>query len=310
MLATPGPTPDGEGWAFEFKWDGVRAVARVEPGGAVLVKSRSGRDITPTYPELRALAAELPAPVVLDGELVVLDDAGRPSFRLHQNRMQVRVPTPPLLERWPVWFYVFDLLYRGDEALLDRPYEQRRAMLEDLLPATPLRVPPWYVDVTGADLLVVARETGLEGVVAKRLGSRYTPGRRSRDWIKTPLRSTREVIVCGWTPGDGAHAATFGSLVLGVHDDADGRLRYVGNVGTGFTQRDRQRLRAMLADRDHSPFDEPLPADVRDPRWVAPELVGDVAYREWVRPEHRLRHPSWRGLRADVTPGQVTAAFD
>lgn len=315
MLATLGPVPAGTGWGFEFKWDGVRAVARVEPGGVAVVKSRSGRDITSTYPELRSLADQVPVSVVLDGELVVLDNAGRPSFRAHQNRMQVHSPEPHLVARWPVQFYVFDLLYSGDTALLTEPYERRRAVLEEVLAAAAatLRVPPFYVDVAGAELLAVAQESGLEGVVAKRLGSRYLPGRRTKDWIKTPLRTTHEVIVCGWTPRTGRHADTVGSLVLGIHDTADGRLRYVGNVGTGFSERDRHNLRGMLDARTqtHAPFDEPVPPmDVAGARWVAPELVGDVAYREWIRPDHRLRHPSWRGLRDDMAPEQVKAVFD
>jgi bifunctional non-homologous end joining protein LigD len=156
-------------------------------------------------------------------------------------------------------------------------------------------IPPYYVDVAGADLLAVARENHLEAVVAKRLSSRYTPGRRSRDWVKTPLRTTIEVVVCGATPGEGQHAATFGSLVLGVHDLADGRLRYIGNVGSGFSEQDPCTLRGMLDEhsRADAPFDElPPPAAVAGARWVTPELVGGVAYRDWIRPEHRLRHPS------------------
>jgi bifunctional non-homologous end joining protein LigD len=273
--------------------------------------------MTRTYPELQALAHQVPVPVVLDGELVVLDEAGVPSFRLHQNRMQLRSPRPQLVTRWPVQYYAFDLLYTGSDetALLDEPYEQRRAVLDEVLAATatPLRVPPYYVDVAGDELLAVARENHLEGVVAKRLSSRYTPGQRSRNWVKTPLRTTIEVVVCGATPGQGQHAATFGSLVLGVHDLANGRLRYVGNVGSGFTEQDRRTLRSMLDERSRAdaPFDErPPAAEVAGARWVTPELVGDVAYREWIRPEHRLRHPSWRGPRMDVSAAQVTAVFD
>lgn len=161
--------------------------------------------------------------------------------------------------------------------------------------------------MTGRALLAVARAHGLEGLVAKRLGSRYEPGRRTSAWIKTALLTTQEVIIGGWTAGEGRRAGTLGALLLGAHDDA-GRLRYLGQVGTGFTQRmlaDLLERLTALAQTD-SPFDEPVPrAHARRAHWARPQLVGEVEYRTLTH-DRRLRHAAWRGLRADKEPAQVT----
>ncbi|MGW5054945.1 ATP dependent DNA ligase [Actinokineospora sp. NPDC004072] len=170
---------------------------------------------------------------------------------------------------------------------------------------------PHYLDVTGTDMLDIAAASQLEGIVAKRPDSRYEPGRRSRAWTKTALRLTQEVVIGGWTPGEGRRARGLGGLLLGVHDQADGRLRYVGNVGTGFTQRaldDLQNLLHELA-RDSSPFDDLVPTlYARRARWVQPRLVGKVEHRAWTS-DNRLRHPSWRGLRPDRRSTDISAAF-
>jgi bifunctional non-homologous end joining protein LigD len=167
--------------------------------------------------------------------------------------------------------------------------------------------PPWFSDVAGQDVLRAARDTGLEGVVSKRLDSEYQPGRRSHAWIKTPLWQTTEVIVGGWTPGTGRRSNTLGSLLLGMYD-RDGRLRYVGNVGTGFTDAMLDQLLATLTklEQPTSPFADEVPREyARAARWVRPTLVGDIEYRNWT-PDGRLRHPTWRGLRPDKEPAEVT----
>jgi bifunctional non-homologous end joining protein LigD len=310
MLACAGAPPSGTGWAFEFKWDGVRAIAAVA-GDRSRLYSRNGNDITDGYPELAALRGLIGARrVLLDGEIVTMGAAGRPDFGLLQQRMHVRTPSPALLARVPISYYVFDLLDLDGNRLLARSYQQRRDALAalDLDAGSPLiRVPPNYTNVNGAQLLDVARQHGLEGVIGKRLRSRYEPGRRSPSWIKTALFHTQEVLVGGWTAGQGARADTLGALLLGAHDEL-GRLRYLGDVGTGFTEQMLGDLLVRLTalERPDSPFDDPVPRDhARRARWVRPELVGEVEYRA-VTADRRLRHTAWRGLRADKDPAQVT----
>lgn len=305
MLATTGTVPRGPGWAFEFKWDGVRAVVAAA-GGAVRLTSRLGNDVTAGYPELAGVGALTGGrPVLLDGEIVALDAGGRPNFGLLQDRMHVRHPPPELRARIPVSFYAFDLLHLDGTALLARPYDERRALLDALEPTGPVLVPPSYADVEGAQLLEIARGHGLEGVVAKRRAGRYEAGRRSPGWVKTALSRTQEVLVGGWTAGVGRRTRTFGSLLLGAHD-ADGRLHYLGHVGTGFRDQVLDDLVARLAPlvRPTSPFVEVPREHARLARWVEPVLVGEVEYRLMTR-DGRLRHASWRGLRPDRAPSEV-----
>ena len=300
MLATPGPAPAGPGWAFEYKWDGVRAVAYAEPGG-VRVLSRNDRDVSASYPELGELAG--PAGrrgAVLDGEIVALDPAGRPSFAQLQRRMHVVGPPASLLGAVPVGYYVFDVLHLDGESLLHLPYRRRRELLAELAPAGEVtRVPEHFPGADPAEMLAAAGRRGLEGVVAKRLLSPYRPGRRSPDWVKTPFSHTQEVIVIGWKPGEGRRAGTIGSLVLGL-TEPDGSLSFAGGVGTGFTAAMLRDLQRQLAPwvRRSSPVPGIPREHARGVQWVEPVLVGEVAYRNFT-PDGRLRHPSWRGLRPD-----------
>ena len=305
MMASLGAAPGGAGWAFEWKWDGVRAIVAAIPG-LVRATSRNGRDITAGYPELDALAELVDRPVLLDGELVTLDQHGRPDFGRLQSRMHVRHPSRVLVRSAPVQFYIFDLLHL-DGPLLAKPYLQRRGLLDQLqLTRGPVGTPANHTGIAASVLLDLAGQHGLEGVVAKRLDSRYEPGRRASTWIKTPLRHTQEVIIGGWRPGEGNRAGTIGALLLGVYDEA-GRLRYVGDVGTGFTDRILRDLLAMLSShaRSTSPFDEVVPREhARDAHWIEPDLVGEVEYRQWTA-DGRLRHASWRGLRPDRSPREI-----
>jgi bifunctional non-homologous end joining protein LigD len=304
MLASAGRLPTGVGWAFEFKWDGVRAIVRIDASVAPRVSalSRNDREIGGSYPELETLVESAGGRrLTLDGEIVAADPAGRPDFGRLQQRMHVQRPTPSLIRQTPVSFFVFDVLDVDGEPLTDLPYEQRRDRLESLDLARPptIDVPPSFRDVAGEDLLEVARTQGLEGVVAKRLSSRYLPGRRSSDWVKVPLWKTIEVVIGGWQPGAGSRDGALGSMLLGMYDDD--RLMYVGHVGTGFTQATLRQLGAALAPlgRDDSPFANEVPRSLaRKARWVEPQLVGDVMFRSWTH-EHRLRHSTWRGLRSD-----------
>jgi bifunctional non-homologous end joining protein LigD len=293
---------DDARWAFELKWDGVRAVAYVA-GGRVALISRNDKDMARSYPELAVLARRVDEPVVLDGEIVALRE-GRPDFGLLQSRMHVQNPSDRLVRRIPVRYYVFDLLRQGDRELLDEPYTARREALEALgLDEDPVRTPPWWRG-GGEDVLAASVEQGLEGVVAKPLTSRYLPGRRG-PWIKVKNVRHQEVVVGGWTPGKGRRADLIGSLVLGLYEDHG--LVYVGNVGTGFTEAALRDLAARLAPlaRPASPFDTAVPREVeRVARWTDPELVGEVAFADWTG-DGVLRHPSWRGLRDDKNPEQV-----
>jgi bifunctional non-homologous end joining protein LigD len=312
MLATAGDhlPPDDDEWTFEFKWDGVRAVSYVE-GGRIRILSRNDRDITGSYPELRELGASLGTrPVVLDGEIVALDAAGRPSFEALQTRMHVAdaARARRLAAEVPVALMLFDLLHLDGRSTLDLPYEERRRLLDSLELHGAHWATPRAHPGPGADVLAATRAGGLEGVVAKRRNSPYRPGRRDGTWVKVKHHRMQEVVIGGWAAGKGSRAAGIGALLLGVPNPGGrGRLTYVGRVGTGFTEAALDDLRARLERlrRHTSPFDGDLtPAEAAGVTWVAPRLVGEVRFTEWTR-TGRLRHPTWRGLRPDKRPAQV-----
>jgi bifunctional non-homologous end joining protein LigD len=306
MLATPGSLPkDDQAWAYEVKWDGVRALVAVD-GGRLTVTSRNGNDVTASYPELRGLGLQLGSrQVLLDGEVVALDDAGRSDFGTLQARMHVARPTAALLRATPVQLVLFDLLHLDGESLLDRPYDERRAALEGLgLAGDHWQVPPAFFG-GGLALLAATKEQGLEGVVAKRRDSRYRPGRRSEHWLKVKHVRRTSAVVAGWKPGAGGRAGQIGSLLLGMQGP-DG-LEYVGHVGTGFTATTLADLGRRLEPlrRPDSPFAGAVPrAQAKDAVWAEPALVVEVDYTEWTR-DGRLRHPSYKGLRDDYDPKDV-----
>jgi bifunctional non-homologous end joining protein LigD len=329
MLATPGELPNGAGaganagaggrkgeWAYEFKWDGIRVLLWID-GGRPRAESRNGNDITTAFPELRALAEAVGSDqVVLDGELVALDDEGRPRFSRLQRRMHIASAreAAAAAAKYPASMIVFDVLHVNGRSLLAATYDERRAVLEGLGLAGPSwGVTPSFTDDPGEEVMRTAVEIGMEGVVAKRRSSVYRPGVRSRDWIKTKHVRTQEVVVGGWTDGVGERKATFGALLLGIPETASGtgagrtpvRLTYVGKVGTGFTEADRRQLLAKLTARSTSPFAGELPAAaVRGAHFVRPDLVGEVRFGEWT-PDGVLRHPVWRGERVDKSVDEV-----
>lgn len=319
MLATAGPLPPPPGrdddWAFELKWDGVRAIGYVDVGRLRLL-SRTGLDMTSRYPELAPLASAVGEPLVLDGEVVAMGPAGRPSFSTLQQRMQIAHPAADLVARVPTTYLIFDVLRIGGRSMLDLPYAERRAVLEQLgLAGVRWQTPPVWTG-GGAQVLAASQEQGMEGVVAKRLASVYRPGARTRDWVKVKNIRMQDVVVGGWSPGQGRRAGAVGSLLIGIPDPPGneelargGGLRYIGHVGTGFTGATLADLARRLAplQQPASPFTAGggVPREhARGAQWVRPELVGDVAYGEWTI-EGVLRHPSWRGLRSDMTPGEV-----
>ncbi len=305
MLARAGELPPENGrWAYEIKWDGVRAIGYGQ-GGRVRLESRNGNDITPRYPELRELGRALGShEVVLDGEVVAFDEQGRPSFQRLQGRMHLaseRAVRRKSVEE-PVVYIVFDLLHLDGRSLLADPYEERRARLSELgLAGSAWQTPAHHIG-DGAALVEAARGQGLEGVVAKRLDSPYTPGRRSPGWIKVKNVQRDSLVIGGWLPGDGGRAGRLGALVVGFY--ADGELRYAGRVGTGFNAAELARLGKLLAERasDTSPFAGRQPPKLT--RFVDPELVCEVEYTEWTR-ARTIRHPSYKGLRDDVDPHDV-----
>jgi bifunctional non-homologous end joining protein LigD len=309
MLATAGGLPpDDHGWAYEMKWDGVRAVAFVE-GAVVRLWSRSGREITGSYPELAPLGAAVAADrAVLDGEIVAFAGGQWPSFEALQQRINVAAPAQiaRLAAEIPVSYLAFDLLCLDGRPLLDAPYTERRALLEGLgLGGRNWQTPPSFRDVPGRELLEVSRQQGLEGVVAKRLTSRYDPGKRSPAWRKVKVVLRQEAVVGGWKPGEGGRAGRIGSLLIGVQGP-DG-LDYAGHVGTGFTQPTLDMLGERLSPlrRGTSPFAAPVPAEhARAAVWAEPRLVIEVAFGGWTS-AGVMRAASYKGLRDDKDPDEV-----
>ena len=309
MLAVPGALPhDDAGWAYEMKWDGVRALAYLD-GGQLRLASRTGRDITVAYPELAALAPADGGPVLLDGEIVAFENE-RPSFAQLQQRMHVTsaAQAARLAGPIPVSYLIFDVLHAAGRLLLDTPYGQRRELLENLnlgVGGGSWQVPPSFTGYTGGDMLAVSRQHGLEGVVAKRLGSPYQPGRRSPDWRKVKNVYRQEFVVGGWRRGERSRAGQIGSLLVGVH--SPGGLQYTGHVGTGFTQQTLDLLASRLDPlrQAESPFADEIPRDhARGAVWVQPLLVIEAAFATWT-PEGRLRAASYQGLRDDKDPADV-----
>lgn len=313
MKATLAPhvPQDDENWAYEIKWDGMRAIGFVDERGLRL-QSVNGLDATERFPELAALAdAIAPHTAVLDGEVVTFNEHGVPSFGLLQPRMQARSASAAR-ERaaiQPVFYVLFDVLELDGIDVTALPYEERRERLLELVPTGPF----WKVSEGwiggGEDLMHVMRDRGMEGLIAKRLGSRYEIGRRSREWLKLKVRRRQEFVVGGWLPGEGARASHFGALLIGYHDRASSGspLRYAGRVGTGFNEGELQRLLALLQDTaiDACPFDpEPPRLVTRRAHWVRPDMVVEVEFGEWTK-DAILRHPAYVGQRIDKDASDV-----
>lgn len=297
MLATSWPAPfDDPEWLFDVKWDGVRGIVRGGPTPAVV--SRRGNTVSSSYPELSGVHWP---DVVVDGELVVLDDRGVPSFQLLQQRMNTARPDRRLLAEVPVAYMVFDLLEAGGQPTVSRPLEERRARLEQLDLPSPAVVSPVTVG-TGVALFEAIVEQGLEGIVAKRSASLYRPGVRSPDWRKVVHFPRIRAVVGGYTPGERSRASTFGALQVGLNTP-DG-LRWIGGVGSGFDDAALTAIRSALDElaTDHSPFaaDRPIP----DMSFVEPSLVAVIAIRQWTSEGH-LRHPVFQGLVVE-DPATIT----
>jgi bifunctional non-homologous end joining protein LigD len=310
MLCGHGELPRSlDDWCLEPKWDGIRAVATCHEGRLTLT-SRLGNDVTAAYPELLPIAAHLGHDAVLDGEVVTLDDGGRPSFERLQRRMHVRQPTPKLMAEVPVVFVAFDVLWLDGELLVSLPQCERRRRLEALAGAVTV-TPLLSADDGPEELLADCKAIGFEGFVAKQQDAPYTPGRRSPCWLKAKAICRRELVVGGWEPGEGSRTGRIGSLAVGWVDPAaaagwpDQRcLHWAGQVGSGLSETLLQQLQPVV-ERFATPSSPFLDAP-RVPlvRWLQPVLVVEVAYRE-VTAAGTFRHPVLKGIRTDIHPATV-----
>ncbi|MFJ9521879.1 ATP-dependent DNA ligase [Kitasatospora sp. NPDC101801] len=298
----------GAGWWAEVKWDGARCLAYVK-SGQVRLAGRSGTDFTARFPEVAEALETVEGPLVLDGEIVVMQ-GGRPSFHGLQSRVHRSRPASIKAGRTaaPAILVVFDVLHT-ERPLLTVPYEERRGLLESLnLELPQVRVPPAWPSV--ADAFDWTRGQHLEGIVAKRAGSLYRPGARSRDWVKSKHLQVADVVIGGWLPG-GRGGTSVRAVLAGVPAAEGGQLLFVGAVGTGFADAERRALGALLQrlSAPTSPFVAPvggmgLPTGT-EVRFAVPRLHAEVEFLE-LTPAGRLRHPVWRGLRDDdAAPGLI-----
>jgi len=299
MLATLGEHPFTDpDWLFEIKWDGVRALAWIADG-ALTLRSRAGGDITARYPELTSLPQAVAAnQVILDGEIVALDARGLSDFQLLQERMHVRSPGESLISRVPVVYFVFDLVYCDGYDLRSSPLIERKQLLQRLLNGSERFRYSDHQLARGKELFELARENGLEGIVAKRIDSIYVSD-RSSSWMKLKITNTVDAVVGGWTAAR-TPTLPFGSLLLGLYQGKN--LRFIGHVGSGFDGKKLLELSAKLKKlaTSNSPFDS-SPETNEKPSWVKPELVARVKYGGWTQ-ERSLRHPVFVALREDGEP--------
>jgi bifunctional non-homologous end joining protein LigD len=324
MLAKPGEVPesDSEEWAYEIKWDGIRALGYANHGEWSML-SRRLEDVSARYPELTAIAEALgDRSAIVDGEVVALDAEGRPRFQLIQSRMGLSssAAVKARMKEQPVDYVIFDLLHLDGRCVRDLPYVERRELLESLgLDGPRWRIPGYRHD-GGADLLEAARRQGLEGIVAKRMESPYRPGKRTGEWIKTRVWRRQEFVIGGYIPGEGRRSKRVGSLLVGYYDKRRSELRkgagqqlhFAGGVGSGLKEADLDFLTRELRKREQadSPFDvgKPTGPKARFSVWCNPELVCEVSWTEWTN-DGTLRQPAFKGMRDDKEPREVVKEF-
>jgi bifunctional non-homologous end joining protein LigD len=324
MLAKPGEVPesDSDEWAYEIKWDGVRVLGYADRGKWSML-SRRQEDVSARYPELEAIADALgDHSAILDGEVVALDDEGRPRFQLIQSRMGLSSPAAVKAKarQQPVDYVIFDLLHLDGRCVRELPYVERRELLDGLGLDGPRWRTPRYRHAGGADLLEAARRQGLEGIVSKRCDSPYRPGKRTGEWIKTRVWRRQEFVIGGYIPGEGRRAKRVGSLLVGYYDQRaserdkgeEQRLHFAGGVGSGLNEKQIDFLTKELhaRERPDSPFDvgRPTGPKARFAVWCEPELVGEVSWTEWTN-EGTLRQPAFKGMRDDKDPREVVKEF-
>ena len=324
MLAKPGEVPesDTDEWAYEIKWDGIRALGYADRGRWCML-SRRLEDVSSRYPELEPIAEALEGhSAILDGEVVALDKEGRPRFQLIQSRMGLTSPAAikARVQQQPVDYVIFDLLHLDGHCVRDLPYIERRRLLEGLGLEGPRWRTPRHRHGGGTDLLEAARRQGLEGIVAKRRDSPYRPNKRTGEWIKTRVWRRQEFVIGGYIPGEGRRARRVGSLLVGYYDTRRSelgkgkrqRLHFAGGVGSGLKEADLDFLTKELRKRERakSPFDvgKPTGPKARLAVWCKPELVCEVSWTEWTN-EGTLRQPAFKGMRDDKDPREVVKEF-
>lgn len=292
---------DDDAWIYEIKWDGYRAICTVDEKGGVRLVSRNGLDFLPQFPEMAELARAFASlPVIVDGEIVSLDGAGRSSFQRLQGSFNRNRPSARSkdVEKFPLTFVAFDALYADGKDLRKAPLEQRKSVLERIILDDSLVLYSKHVRGSGRALFEQAKKNRLEGIIAKKSDSTYQ-GRRSRDWLKIKAQLVQECVIGGYTEPRGSRTG-FGALLLGLYEG--NALHYVGHVGTGFDAKVLASLTATLKLRERmtSPFAEDVESNTIA-HWIKPELVAQVRFAEWTR-DGLMRQPAFLGLRVDKKP--------
>jgi bifunctional non-homologous end joining protein LigD len=305
MLASLSKIPgDAEKYAFEYKWDGVRALCYWD-GKQMRIEGRNELDVTHRWPELTKLGESFGSTAtILDGEIIALDSKNRPSFQLLVQRMHLSSkPTAAQMRAVPIVYMVFDILYLKDRVLMPMPYLRRRAILEaSALSGENWQTPPAHRENPG-DVLEAAVQNSLEGLVAKKLDSAYLPGHRTGDWLKIKAVNRQEFVIGGWIPVKGSAKSGVGALLVGFYDRSN-QLMFAGKVGTGFTEAIRKELEEQFRSitRSSSPFADPV--QEKGAIFLEPKLVAEIEFRQWTQ-DGKLRHSSFKGVRADKSPRDV-----
>jgi DNA ligase D-like protein (predicted ligase) len=297
MLAQIADPFDSEDFIFELKFDGYRTLAFIDE--KLRLQSRRLLNITNRYPELKLKDCVNAKEVILDGEIVVTKD-GKPDFEMMQSRDhtsdELRIEL--LSQTIPATFIAFDILYLDGKPLVDFPLVERRAKLEEIVEEGPRMILSRFIETSGKRYFDEVTKLGLEGAMAKRKQSTYQIGKRSRDWLKLKIVKTADVVIVGFTPGEGWRSEYFGALAIGAY--RGGKLEFMGKVGTGFDEGLIRSISALLRVRttDVKPVEEEPPYEVR---WVRPDLVCEVKFMD-VTPDLKLRAPVFRRLRDDKPP--------
>ncbi|MGH3566752.1 MAG: histidine kinase [Pseudonocardia sp.] len=302
MQAGSGELPTGSDWAVEFAWEGLRTIAYVRPNRVRLLTA-TGRTVTASFPDLEApLSTAAPRNgFVLDGTIVALNESGFPRRRALQSRSGNLRPSDALVRRVPVGYLVSDVLWFDGHSTVGLPYQQRRNLRDELdLDRFRAWSSPSFPVAELGPVMVAAEQHGVDALHAKHLDAPYRPGKRSRYWLRLPVRPVRQVVIGGWSPADPRRPESIGAVLLGVPDGGGAdppTLRYVGRAGLRSAE-DRHDVACVLPalHRPHSPFAAPLPATIaRHARWVESRLIGRVQFADWT-PDGRMRLPTWRGL--------------